>query len=211
MTNFKIRTKSNGLLVGKFATNDPAEVNNITRGDTASFELHFDDSGSDLVVNSNESYTVESGTVEGFDGIIVNSGGELTINGELIGNSLTNNGTINNNGTLTINAGTITGYDTLLEYDEFAGKYSLSETLNSEQRYKERLPTGINIDSLVLEITPSPDLQSEHIEGIWGIIENVSDDRPSALSINRITVEVQILAELEQYTDHTAVENALKI
>jgi len=210
VTQFKIETKSNGLVTGRFAVNSVSEINNNTRGDTASLELDFR-TFQDLTVASGETYVVESGEVESWDNIIVD--GTLTINGTLYGNSLTLNqgGTINDtDGTLNINTGSVTGYSTLLDYDEVAGAFTTNQTLGFRFPYSEQFASS-KVDTLLVGIEPAETLQNRNISGVWGLIENVEDSRNSALSINRLTIDVTILAQYDEYTDHSAVETDLEV
>jgi len=209
MTRFKIRTKDNGILTAEFAVNSVSELNNQTRGESASINGEFEPL-TDLTVASGETYTVESNTFEAYDAIIVD--GTLTIDGELNGNSLTINdgGTVNDNGELNINNGLVAGFNTVFEYDPFAGKYTLTETLGAAQKYTEQFSTS-TITTLLVGIEPEQNLKDRNITGKWALIDNVTDNRNQALSTNRLGISVTILEELDNYTDHTAVENALKL
>jgi len=206
MTQFKIQTKDNGIFVGEFATNSPSEVNNKTRGQSATFELEFEEG--ELVVESGDTYTIDASEFEGWDHVIVR--GTLTVNGELNCNELTiDNGTVNDNGTITIGEGYVNNYSDLLDYDRFSGSYTPLETLGNKYPYSERIDGSI--DSLVFGIEPSDTLQSEYISGIWGILDNITDSRNQPLSINRITIDVTILAQFDEYADHAALEADLKL
>jgi len=207
MTRFKLHTKDNGIFVGEYATNAPSEVNNQTRGESATFELEFNEFG-DLVVASGDTYTIDAGEFEGWDHVIVR--GTLTVNGELNCNELTiDGGTINDNGTITIGDGYVNNYADLFDYDRFAGSYTPLETLGNKYPYSERIDNSI--DSLVFGIEPSTQLQNEYINGIWAILDNITDSRNQPLSTNRITIDVTILAQYDEYADHAAIENDLKL
>ena len=209
MTHFKIETKSNGLIVANFATNDVNSLNNITKGESATFRFDFNDKGTDLTVASGETYTVETNTIEAYNSIVVD--GTLTVNGTLFGNDLTVNGTVNNNGTIDINEGQVIDYDTLLDYDEYAGKYTRLETFDAAQPYREFIDTTDFLDSLVFGIEPEPTLQNEDIPGVWGLVSGIEDSRNNPLSVNRFTITVDILATYNEYADHASLETALKV
>ena len=209
MTQFKIETKSNGLVVANYATNDIPELNNITRGDTATFVFDFNDIGTDLTVASGDTYTIETNTIEAYDSIIVD--GTLVVNGTLYGNDLTVNGTLDNNGTVDINQGQVTDYNTLLDYDEYSRKYARLETLDAAQPYREFFDTTDFLDSLVFGIEPAQTLQNEDIPGVWGLVSNIEDSRPMQLNYNRLTITLDILATYDEYIDHASLETALKV
>lgn len=146
MTTFTIETKSNGTVTAEFAVNSVSELNNKTRGDSASFEIELSEAD----------------------------------------------------------------FGTLRNYDEFGGKYTTFETLDSTIPYREFIQTK-TISSLVVGIEPEQSLKDRDVTGIWGIIDTVTDSRNNALSINRINLDVTILAPYTDYADHTAIETALKI
>lgn len=206
-TEYIITTKSQKYQA-TFAATDPESLNNRTRGDTATFDLQVDDP--ELVVQSGETYTVESGTTEIYENADID--GTLVIDGELIVyGTVDNDGTITTNGTFTINSGTANTLENLLDFDRHAGSYALRTTLNNTAKYKQQLPTKSNVDSLVIALEPAQSLQDEDIVGKWGLISNVTDNRTRALTNPIITVEIDILADLSEYSDHTAIENDLEI
>jgi len=206
MTRFVIQTKSNGVFLAEYATNSASEVNNQTRGATATFELEVQEDRP-LTIESGETYTIDSGETEYYTNVTVN--GTLTVNGELFTNELTNNGTINNNGTITVRTGYVNDVGELLSYDRFSGSYTPLETLGNKYPYSERIDNSI--DSLVFGVEPSDQLQTEYVNGVWGIVDNITDSRNQPLSTNRITIDLTILAQLDEYADHTALESDLKL
>jgi len=214
MTAFTITTKSNGVLVGRFAVNSVSEINNNTRGETATFALDFREFA-DLTVASGDTYTVEAGDIEGYDDIVVDGTLVVDDNATLYGNSLTQNDgstvTISeNNGTLSIDQGSVQDIDTLLTFDEDAGSYNTTESLSNTQYYREQISQS-EIDSLVFGVEPATQLQDENITGVWGLVNDIQDSRNNALSIRRLTITVDILAQFDEYADHTALENALQL
>mgnify|MGYP000650922622 CR=1 FL=1 len=113
--------------------------------------------------------------------------------------------------TITIETNTRGGFDTLRLYDEFGGKYTILETLNSEQPYRDHLPAGASVDSLVIGIEPDTELQNDSITGVWALIDGVADSRPSPLNLNRLQLSVTVLADYSDHADHAALETALKV
>jgi hypothetical protein len=101
--------------------------------------------------------------------------------------------------------------DTLLAYDRHAGSYALQGTNKNTQRYKERLPSGANINSLVIGLEPDTELQNDDIVGKWGLISDVADSRSQALTNPVATIEIDVLADYSEYADVTAVQNDLEI
>jgi len=103
------------------------------------------------------------------------------------------------------------GFETLRAYDPLAGTYRLAETLAGEVYYAETIPSGEPISSLAVGIEPSADLKSRTVPGVWALVDAVVDERTSALTTDRLTVETTVLAPRDEYTDHTALENAIKL
>lgn len=199
-TSYTILTKNNDIV----ATFNSADPNSWTRGETATFEFWFGE-GDTLTVSG--TYTVESGTAEAYETVTVESGATLTIeaNATLQTTELTNNGTVNVDGTLVISG------DGELEarvrnYGDHAGSFATITTLDNTQKYSEQLPSDASVDTIVWGIRPNGELTNENIDGIWGIIESFDDQRGPALNTVRYQVELRILAEFNEYSDHSALE-----
>jgi len=261
-TTFEIGLKNGVTIPVDFAVNSVSEINNKTRGDTASIEAKIPESedfepfenltvtgsytipsgktetyatttvesGATLTVEgtlntgvldaqgtvtgdgqvnvNTQTYTIPSGETEFYDTLIINDGAEVEVNGILVTNEIINNGILDNNGAI-YNTG-VTPLDLLLSFDEFAGKFTVNETLGSKQSYSEFIPTDLFIESLLIKIQPNDELEAKRVRGVWGLIENVTDSRNNPLTINRWTIDVTILARFEQYTNHSAVEADLK-
>jgi len=164
----------------------------------------------DLVVSSGETKTVASGAIEVYDDVTVD--GTLTVDGILVvyGTLNTVDGTVNSaDGTVANQSEN--PFKRLLDHDRHAGSYTLNRTLGNVQRYKERLPSSPNINSLVVGLEPATDLQNREIAGKWGLISNVTDNRTRALTNPVVSVEIDILADFSEYSDVTAVQNDLEI
>jgi hypothetical protein len=153
---------------------------------------------------------VPAGTVQVWDDITVD--GTLTVNGLLVVY-----GTLDSvDGTVNVVDGTINNLSSnpateLLSYDRHAGSYSLTETLNNTQRYKERLPTNANINSLVVGLEPATDIQHRSVIGKWGLISNVIDNRTRAFTNDVVSLEIDILADYAEYADVNSVQTVLAI
>jgi len=146
--------------------------------------------------------------IEFYDTVIIANRNTLTVTGELYAREITNNGILNNDG------GVVTlqdAFSDLRDYEQFAGKYVLSETLNSTQRYKERLPTTAPISSLLVGIQPAQELQDRDLPAIWGLINNVDDSRPQPLTVNRLVLDVDVLATTDDYSDFETTAQNLEI
>ena len=211
MTTYTIRTETETLTAEHVQT-DPSEINNRTRGGTATFDVYIPADVGSLVVASGETYTVAAGTSEEYndadiDGeLIIEDTAELTIFG-----TLDNDGTIDNDGTLTVTSGSAGGFSDLIKYDRHAGSYSLTGTLDNTQRYKERLPSNANINSLVVGLEPSTSLENRSVTGKWGLISNVTDNRTRALTNPVLSLEIDILADYSEYNSVSDVQNDLEI
>lgn len=179
------------------ALNSPSEINNLTRGDTATFTFRFaGDSltAESLVVETNDTHTVATNTTEIYTQTDVKENGQLNVQ---------------ENGTLNVTGGD--NRDTLQEYADHAGAFASQTTLNNTQLYREQIPTNADIGSIVLGIEPSTTLQNDDIEGIWGIVTGGSDMRNQALSNDQFQIELRVLAEYSEYADHTAISNDLEV
>jgi len=208
MTEYVVHTQDTTLRCSHVQS-DPSDINNRTRGGSATFTLSIKPR-EPLSVASGESHTVPSGQTEVYETAEIN--GTLTINGTLVVyGTFDNNGTVDNNGKLTLKDARLNRLAELLAYDRHAGSYTLTETLGNVQRYKERLPTNPNINSLVVGLEPATDLSDRDIAGKWGLISNITDNRTRALTNPVITLEIDILADYNEYSDVTDVQNNLAI
>lgn len=187
---YTLHTESNSTISAVYTTEAPSEFNQVSRGERAQFTFEFPTES--LVVESGETYTVESGTTEIFQTVDVKENGTLDVNGTLIetgGNNVAE----------------------LQRYQDHAGSFATQETLNNARRYRLGIPSGIDITSLVLGIEPSQTLQDNDVPGIWGLVESVSDPRRQALSDERVTVQLLVLDRFSAYTDHTDIQNSLEM
>jgi len=189
---------------------DPSEINNRTRGEATPFALSVPQHPDNLAVSSGETHTVKSGKIEVYNNVTVD--GTLTVDGILVvyGTLDSVDGTVDSvDGR--INNLSKSPYNELLAHDRHAGSYTLTGTLNNTQKYKERLPSSANINSLVAGLEPATDLQNRDVAGKWGLISNVTDSRTRAFTNPVVTVEVDILADYSEYSDVAAVQTDLEI
>jgi len=167
--------------------------------------------------------TIPSGETREERNVLVPAGETLTINGTLKTDQIEINGRVGGSGSLiitddlTINDGTLTVNDKFaFEYSEvdnlasFAGKYQLSETRDGTQRFFQTFPSG-TIDSLLVGVEPI-DLADDEITGVWGVIDNLQDNRnPSLADGPRIRLELTVLAPFGEYQSYQAATDALEI
>lgn len=198
-------------LYAQHVQSDPSDINNRTRGGTLPITLSVPENVTqDLVVSSGDTYTVESGTIEIWNDVTVD--GTLTVNGILVVY-----GTLNSvDGTVNSVDGTVANqsanpFTKLLDHDRHAGSYTLNGTLGNTQRYKERLPSSPNINSLVVGLEPATDIANREVAGKWGLIGNVTDNRTRPFTNPVVTLEIDILADFSEYADVTAVKTDLEI
>jgi len=201
---YDIRTSGSGVITVPF---NVAAPNGWTVGTTATFTFEFPDFSEDLTVT--DTYTVSG--VESYGTITVEPGATLTIpSGTVLqGNTLDQDGTIDQDGTLTIK-GSLSNA-TLNQYVEWAGSYATLEMLDNSVKYRMQLPTDAGIDSLLWGITPNSDLTDRNVVGVWGLVESIQNERNQALSTNRYSVEVTVLAEISEYAGVNAAETDLVI
>jgi hypothetical protein len=202
-TTFTIKTKSFPDIVPPYATSGP---NNWTVGETATFTFEFPPFDGELVVS--DSYT--AGTEEYYDTITVEPGATLTIpDGSVIyANSADIQGTLTGDGLLSLQ------YDfaaAFTNFAEWAGSWTTLEMLNSELKYRIQIPSGAGIDSLVWGIEPNSELQGRGVVGVWGLVESIDNERNPALTTNRYSVDVTVLAPIDEYATISDVETDLVI
>jgi len=186
-----------------------SEVNNRSRGETATFDVFIPEQKT-LTVNN--SHTVKAGTTELYYNVIVESNATLSVKGTLLINGqldVKQNGTVNSSGG-TVNVASGGEFSSLLKYDRHAGSYNVVATLDSTQRYNELLPLNANINSLVVGLEPDSSLQNDDIAGKWGLISNITDGRTQATTNNVITIEIDILADMTEYSDVSNVQSNLE-
>jgi len=207
-TTLAIHTSTNrSVLEADGISSPPAESNRIRRGATASYR--FRNPTTRLTVEDGETVTIAGGETERIDFVEVFSTGTLIIDGTLICEQLTNDGTVTVNGTLDVSGPPPTDLEFLAEYREFAGQAEVTSTLDSTQKFSESI--GSALDTLVIGIEPSDELQFSDIPGVWGVVESISDGRNQPLTNNAVEIEVSILAPYSEYNSITDVTNNLKI
>jgi len=206
-TNFEVHTSNTTSILADAVVADPSDTNVITRGETASYV--FANVQSKLTVATGTTYTISVDETERYDLVVVN--GTLEINGSLEVDEIDINGTVTGSGTLDVNDQFAFELADVEPYSTYAGKYALEETNSAQQKYDERFPDTATIDTLLVGVEPTDRLKDKTIEGYWGLIDDVTDERTRALTNNQIGVEITVLAPYDEYVDHTAVQNDLEI
>jgi hypothetical protein len=199
---YRLQTKSNGQLPVEYNTADPTTW---TRGQTATFEFEL---GGQNSVTFDADYTVSDG--ETYDSVTVPSGTTLTIpdGATLFVNTIVINGDLVIDGELVTGTG---AFQNLSEFVEWAGNYTTQTMLNGVRKYREQIPDTIGIDTLVVGVTPSEELQANDVVGVWGLIDQISNQRNQPLTTDRYQVDVTVLAPLDEYNSVTDVESDLLI
>jgi hypothetical protein len=97
----------------------------------------------------------------------------------------------------------------MLDYLDFADAADYGLTEANVPWYREQLPARADVDSLVVQLEPSTELSSYDVPGFWGLVTGGDDSRETTLSQERLVLELFVLADSDQYTDHTAIETDL--
>jgi len=179
-----------------------------TRGQTVTYEFWFN--REDLNISNAFTQTTD----ESYGSITIEPGGELIVPSgvELRAATITNNGTLTNNGTVTIDNRTVNDeFNDAQALGDYAGKYTTVETLTSEQNFREFVPSGADIESLVIGIEPDADLSQKSVIGVWGLVDSVDDTRNMALNTHNYGLTVRVLGEFSEYSSVTDVKNNLEV
>jgi len=206
MTRVNIHRENGNTIVVEALLNDPEGVNRLTRGDTATLRV-FETEERFIVL---EDATVTAGETKTATATVIDEGATLTVDGTLeTGRLAIPDGTLDNNSTVTI-TGETGGMD-LLTYADRAGGFATPETLDSTVTFREFLPEGGGVTSLLVGVEPDNSLQEQDIPGIWGLVESVRDTRRPALNRDEIEAQIRVLARYGEYTDHAAVRDDLEV
>lgn len=202
-TSYTIQTESFPDIVVPYANSDP---NNWTRGESASFTFEFPTFHNSLTVS--DSYT--SSGEEYYDLVTVEAGATLTIPaGSIVyANDADIQGTLTGDGLLSLKYDFAAAFN---NFAEWAGSWATMETLNNVVKYRTQLPSDAGVESLVWGIEPAQDLQTRNVVGVWGLVENIDNQRNQPLSTNRYQVDVTVLAPFDEYATINDVETDLVI
>lgn len=205
MTGYTIHTAGTSVIPPP--DYNTANPNDWTRGSTTPFTFEFGQFTDTLTVSG--SHTVSSGESEVYRTVTVEVGGTLTIESDatLQCDFLDDQGTVDNQGNLLI----IGSDGAFREYAEYAGKYTTNRTLNSNEAYKDFIPTTLNIDSLVWGIEPDQSLKDDDIVGIYGLVDSVQNQRNMPLSTNRYQVDIYVLALFDEYENIQTLQEDLEL
>lgn len=99
----------------------------------------------------------------------------------------------------------------LLEYGEWAGKYETSTMLDGTEKYTDRIPPGDNIDTILVGIEPSDDLQNNNVPAFYGVIDSISDSRNPTLDTDIVDISLTMLAAYDDYADIDAAVTDLRL
>lgn len=202
-TDYTIKTSGYADFAVKYNTGD---INNWTRNETATFTFEFPTFHENLTVS--DAYT--AGEVEGYTTVTVEAGATLTIpDGHVVyAQTADIQGTVTGGGLLSLQGDFASAFN---EFHEWAGSWATMEMLNSVVKYRTQIPDTAGIDSLVWGIEPNPELQDRNVVGVWGLVESINNERNQPLTTNRYSVDVTVLAPLDEYADIDAVESDLVI
>jgi len=185
----------------------PAQSNSIQRGQTVTIQL-LNLNREDLTVESGDTYTVSAGDTEQYREVVVD--GTLTVDGRLEADELAISGTVNGSGTVAVDEKYAAEIDDLRHHREFAGQFTVRETIDGTQKISETIDNS-KLETLVVGIEPSQELQDQFIPGCWGVIETVSDERNAPLTNSRVRVDLRVLAPFSDYADVDAVTTDLRL
>jgi hypothetical protein len=204
-TTYTIQTKSFADITTQYNAVGP---NNWTRNETATFTFEFKNSYSEDTLTVTSTHTASG--VETYQSVTVESGATLTIpDGSAIETETADiQGTVTGDGLLSIEVDFNTAFT---NFAEWAGSWATLEMLNNVVKYRTQIPDDAGIDSLVWGIEPNQDLTDRNVVGVWGLVESINNERNQALSINRYTVDVTVLAPLDEYETIADVEADLVI
>jgi len=186
-----VYTNDKGTLSASYAIGGPTGLNRVSQGGNVTIRLEF--TTDFLIVESGETYTVKSGTTEIFTYTDVKENGQLIVeeNGQLIR----------------------TGGDNIQElqiYDDHAGSYQTTQSIDQTVSYTEFLPDNIDVSSLVIGIEPSQKLKDRGIRGCWGLLDSATDVRTMGLTTNQFELSVTVLGQYSDFTDIDDVITQLK-
>jgi len=206
-TTFTIHKAGGTTVIADAATSAPRDSNRINRRETVSYT--FRNLVTRLSVESGESMTIPSGETRTVD--VADVSGTLTVDGRLECDGLVvQGGTLTGSGTVDVNERYALELVDLRRYREFAGEFSVLDTLNATKKFSETIDETV-LSTLVVGIEPSDELQARGIPGVWGLVEQIRDERSAPLNRNGLSIRVRVLAPFSEYTTISDVTTTLKL
>jgi hypothetical protein len=101
-----------------------------------------------------------------------------------------------------------TTYNRLKEYEEFAGYAATGRTLEETTFSESKDFSGAPVNGLVISVQPGDGV--DEARGVWGAIESIDDTTEVFGAVARISLDLFVLAEYDDYATESDVRNALE-
>ena len=95
-------------------------------------------------------------------------------------------------------------FDAIFEFAEYAGLYASNIMSGNHLVYAEQI--SASNESLLVALRPPAD--SPTLRGVWGLVNDVSDETDMPQTKWRLDVSLEYIAPLSKYADHAAVREA---
>lgn len=105
-------------------------------------------------------------------------------------------------------AGFRTRYETVRQLLDYTGLAAYGTDSLGVPWYTETLPTAATVDSHVVSLTPSSDLQNVSVRGMWALVTGGGDETTMGADL-ALSLSIFVLADIDDYADRDAVEAAL--
>lgn len=93
----------------------------------------------------------------------------------------------------------------------YAGEYDGFTGLNLREQYQDYIPPDAPIESLLIGIEPDTELSNNNITGVWGVIDQLTDQRNAPQTDLQFELSIYVLTEFNEYADHTTARSNLRV
>jgi len=180
-TQYRLENADDEIIVNGETTDYP----NVTLGETETFEFYLKDPiDSDTIQNL-------GGTASGLTGFTASgpSGASLS-------------------GTKNVTDTALDSYHQLKEYQRYAGYASTNQTFGGVTFSENGSFADADIDGLVISVRPGSGV--DEAKALWGVITGMDDTTEIFGAIARISMELFVLGEVNDYPTETDIRDAFE-
>lgn len=105
--------------------------------------------------------------------------------------------------------GSVNRYEAVRQLLDWANTAATGQDANGVPYYRTRVPGDASVDSLAVKLEPGEGIQSGI--GLWGIVTGGDDPTTLAAANARLSLDVFVLAEADEFRDHAELEAARRV